>query len=67
MNGTTESPSTIVITVYATIFYVLTSKFGSLVPFSKMISQKLKINLLVVESIIFGLCFIFSLELATVF
>ena len=52
-----QKVSEIVITVYATIFYVLTSKFGSLVPFSKMISQKLKINLLVVESIIFGFMF----------
>ena len=52
-----QKVSEIVITVYATIFYVLTSKFGSLVPFSKMISQRLKINLLVVESIIFGFMF----------
>tara|TARA_B110000285_G_C14947080_1_gene524871 strand:- start:208 stop:873 length:666 start_codon:yes stop_codon:yes gene_type:complete len=47
----------IVITIYATIFYVLTSKFGLLVPFSKIISKNLKINLLAVETIIFGFMF----------
>ena len=47
----------IVITIYVTILYVLTSKFGLLVPFSKIISQNLKINLLAVETIIFGFMF----------
>ena len=49
-----QKVSEIVITVYATIFYVLASKFGSLLPFSKMISQNFRVNLLVVQSIIFG-------------
>ena len=52
-----QKVSEIVITVYATIFYVLTSKFGSLLPFSKMISQNFRVNLLVVQSIIFGFMF----------
>ena len=52
-----QKVSEIVITIYATIFYVLTSQFKSLIPFSKIISQKLKINLLVIESIIFGFMF----------